>query len=163
MVPNQVLYQAELLPVIYGAPERSRTHNLLIRSQTLYPIELRAHYIDCYFLYCEKNFSRKKNWCRGPESNRYGSHLPQDFKSCASASSATPALCEKWSGRRDSNPRPQPWQGCILPLNYFRIIMRVKGVEPPRLAAPDPKSGASANSATPAFMVSHAGFEPATL
>ena len=41
--------------------------------------------------------------------------------------------------------------------------MRVKGVEPPRLAAPDPKSGASANSATPAFMVSHAGFEPATL
>ena len=29
--------------------------------------------------------------CRGPESNRYGSHLPQDFKSCASASSATPA------------------------------------------------------------------------
>ena len=35
------LYQNELLPV-YGAPERSRTPNLLIRSQTLYPIELRA-------------------------------------------------------------------------------------------------------------------------
>ncbi|CAF0704857.1 hypothetical protein MPNT_710003 [Candidatus Methylacidithermus pantelleriae] len=42
MVPNQVLYQAELLPDFIGAPERSRTHNLLIRSQTLYPIELRA-------------------------------------------------------------------------------------------------------------------------
>ena len=42
MVPNHVLYQAELLPV-HGAPERSRTPNLLIRSQTLYPIELRAH------------------------------------------------------------------------------------------------------------------------
>ena len=28
--------------VNYGAPDRSRTHNLLIRSQTLYPIELRA-------------------------------------------------------------------------------------------------------------------------
>ena len=42
LVPNQVLYQAELLPE-YGAPERSRTHNLLIRSQTLYPIELQAH------------------------------------------------------------------------------------------------------------------------
>ncbi len=41
MVPNHVLYQAELLPV-NGAPERSRTPNLLIRSQTLYPIELRA-------------------------------------------------------------------------------------------------------------------------
>ncbi len=39
-----MLYQAELLPEMkkYGAPGRSRTHNLLIRSQTLYPIELRA-------------------------------------------------------------------------------------------------------------------------
>ena len=26
-----------------------------------------------------------------------------------------------WSGRRDSNPRPQPWQGCALPLSYTRI------------------------------------------
>ena len=42
LVPNQVLYQAELHPDIYGAPDRSRTHNLLIRSQTLYPIELLA-------------------------------------------------------------------------------------------------------------------------
>src|SRR5690606_11201634 len=25
-----------------------------------------------------------------------------------------------WSGRRDSNPRPQPWQGCALPLSYTR-------------------------------------------
>ena len=29
--------------------------------------------------------------CRRPESNRYGRLVPQDFKSCASASSATPA------------------------------------------------------------------------
>ena len=29
-----------------------------------------------------------------------------------------------WSGRRDSNPRPQPWQGCALPLSYARIIFR---------------------------------------
>ncbi len=26
-----------------------------------------------------------------------------------------------WSGRRDSNPRPQPWQGCALPLSYARF------------------------------------------
>ena len=26
----------------------------------------------------------------------------------------------KWSGRWDSNPRPQPWQGCALPLSYAR-------------------------------------------
>src|SRR3954454_2774031 len=25
-----------------------------------------------------------------------------------------------WSGRRDSNPRPQPWQGYALPLSYAR-------------------------------------------
>ena len=31
--------------------------------------------------------------------------------------------------------------------------MRVKGLEPPRLAAPEPKSGASANFATPAYVV----------
>jgi hypothetical protein len=27
---------------------------------------------------------------------------------------------KSWSGRRDSNPRPQPWQGCALPLSYAR-------------------------------------------
>src|ERR1051325_12236231 len=26
-----------------------------------------------------------------------------------------------WSGRRDSNPRRQPWQGCTLPLSYSRV------------------------------------------
>ena len=48
LVPNQVLYQAELHPDIifflkYGAPWEIRTPGLLIRSQTLYPAELRAH------------------------------------------------------------------------------------------------------------------------
>ena len=92
-----------------------------------------------------------------------------------------------WSERRDLNPRPSPWQGGVLPLNYVRIdllfyikkcrlhdlntrpsdyksdalptelsrllsIMRVKGVEPPRREALDPKSSASANSAKPANM-----------
>ena len=28
-----------------------------------------------------------------------------------------------WSGRRDSNPRPSPWQGDALPLNYFRTTV----------------------------------------
>ena len=94
----------------------------MIRSQVLYPIEL---------------------WvpkCRESESNRYGDHSPQDFKSCASASSATPACycCffhKVWhspyeSGRRGSNPRPPPWQGDVLPLNYFREWCRLKDSNP---------------------------------
>ncbi len=28
---------------------------------------------------------------------------------------------KNWSGRRGSNSRPPPWQGGVLPLNYFRI------------------------------------------
>ncbi len=26
-----------------------------------------------------------------------------------------------WSGKRDSNPRPQPWQGCALPAELFPL------------------------------------------
>ncbi len=29
---------------------------------------------------------------------------------------------KKWSGRRDSNSRPSPWQGDALPLSHFRKI-----------------------------------------
>ena len=31
------------------------------------------------------------------------------------------AMPPYWSGRRDSNSRPPPWQGDALPLSYFRI------------------------------------------
>src|SRR5947209_8625858 len=46
-----------------------------------------------------------------------------------------------WSGRRDSNPRPQPWQGCALPLSYARSAgkdgdsARPEGAANRRLAA----------------------------
>ena len=50
----------------------------MIRSQTLYPAELRAR-----------------------ARNKYGK-------------------VEEWSGRRDSNPRPSPWQGDALPLSHVR-------------------------------------------
>ena len=38
-----------------------------------------------------------------------------------------------WSGRRDSNPRPQPWQGCALPLSYTRILTGSGPCRPPLL------------------------------
>ena len=37
-----------------------------------------------------------------------------------------PHVCfypKNWSGRRDSNSRPQPWQGCALPLSYARSAL----------------------------------------
>ena len=34
---------------------------------------------------------------------------------------------QNWSGKRDLNPRLQPWQGCTLPLSYSRsIFFRIK-------------------------------------
>ena len=49
----------------------------------------------------------------------------------------------RWSGRRDLNPRPSPWQGDALPLRHFRLsdhpttargtstLPRLRGVCPP--------------------------------
>ena len=138
-----------------GAPGRSRIHNLLIRSQMLYPIELRAH-----------------NIITGAENrNRTGTVVTYRRILSPVRLPVPPPRHNNWSGRRDSNPRPRPWQGRystteLLPHQYK---VRVKGVEPPRPKALDPKSSVSASSATPAIyisimkMVSHAGFEPATL
>ena len=51
--------------------------------------------------------------------------IPRDFKSLASTDSAIRARLiqkqnVKWSGKRESNSRHQPWQGCALPLSYSR-------------------------------------------
>ena len=37
------------VPII-GAPDKNRTRNLLVRSQTLYPVELQAHIWLHYYL-----------------------------------------------------------------------------------------------------------------
>ncbi len=73
--------------------------------------------------------------------------VPRDFKSLASTDFATRAENDepvmhlvasrhrpldarfdtdpekKRSGKRDSNPRPQPWQGCALPTELFPQVM----------------------------------------
>ena len=53
------------------------------------------------------------------------------------------ALCA--SGKRDSNSRPQPWQGCALPTELFphRPYVKRRRLELPRLAALPPQSSAS--------------------
>ena len=60
----------------------------------------------------------------GLEPAHLSTHAPE---TCASTNSATWAsfcasvscLFNKWSGKRDSDPRPQPWQGCALPTELF--------------------------------------------
>lgn len=45
--------------------------------------------------------------------------------------------------------RGKNYQRCRL----YKEVVRERGLEPPRLAAPDPKSGASANFAIPAMSI----------
>ena len=63
-------------------------------------------------------------WRRRPDLNRrwrFCRPLPYHL-------ATSPYLC--WSGRRDLNPRLQPWQGCTLPLSYSRSTKRRFTVEP---------------------------------
>ena len=56
------------------------------------------------------------------------------------------------------------WRSTTEPLPQKEFLVQMKGVEPPRLSALDPKSSASANFATSALllflMAGIAGFEP---
>ena len=51
---------------------------------------------------------------------------------CLNLLATPPRLQLYWSGRRDSNPRPPPWQGGILPLNYFRSAQILPPFSPSR-------------------------------
>ena len=68
-------------------------------------------------------------WCRGPESNRYGCFQPTDFKSVASASSATPAVSNCWLMERVMGIEPtwSAWKAGALPLSYTRIMQSGAG------------------------------------
>ena len=55
------------------------------------------------------------------------------------------------SGKRDSDPRPQPWQGCALPTELFPLIKLSEEEEtrtPTSQLTLPPQSSASTNSAT---------------
>ena len=59
---------------------------------------------------------------------------------------------KKKSGKRDSDPRPQPWQGCALPTELFPLINNNKSEEeetrtPTTQLSLPPQSSASTNSA----------------
>jgi hypothetical protein len=53
--------------------------------------------------------------------------LPARRRGSSSASEASrsmPRRQKKWSGRRDSNPRPSPWQGDALPTEPLPLVIR---------------------------------------
>ncbi len=122
---------------------RSRTYALLGRpgsqpSATLHPDSAhRCTWRTGLWMLGEpkrsaRNIGRKhRNWRRGPGSNRrikvlQTSPLPLGYRATASWSETIPARpggeAAIWSGRRDLNPRPSPWQGDALPLSYSRLV-----------------------------------------
>ena len=58
-----------------------------------------------------------------------------------------------WSGRRDSNSRPSPWQGDALPLSHFRLfdekLVEGDGFEPSKAVLTDLQSAPFGRSGTP--------------
>ena len=65
----------------------------------------------------------------GIEPARPKTHAPE---TCASTNFATRAILLSLtilslmilkSGKRDSNSRPQPWQGCALPTELFPLLL----------------------------------------
>ena len=45
VIKEVFINQSNISSLSIGAPARSRTQNLLVRSQALYPIELQAHFL----------------------------------------------------------------------------------------------------------------------
>ena len=61
-----------------------------------------------------------------------------------------------WSGRRDSNSRPSPWQGDALPLSHFRtlfikLMVEGGGFEPPKAQLTDLQSAPFGHSGIPRY------------
>ena len=67
------------------------------------------------------------------------------------------------SGKRDSNSRPQPWQGCALPTELFPQNVKRMRLELTRhkLSLP-PQSSASTNSAISPTRQKSVNFVPKT-
>ena len=64
---------------------------------------------------CTPREARQRAQLAARQSNRLG--MPKWIKPLSIRE-------ENWSGRRDSNPRPRPWQGRALPLSYARAPIR---------------------------------------
>ena len=85
---NRAQKNTERVGVYNGAPGRIRTYNLLIRSQMLYPIELRAHRgnnttpfffrMQAFFIKIRKNYqiTPRPTFIYPPKNDGQGLRLP---------------------------------------------------------------------------------------
>jgi hypothetical protein len=66
--------------------------------------------------------SNRPTWICNPVHNRFAIAPSHTAKFVCCAVNKKPRKNRgflKWSGKRDSNSRPQPWQGCALPAELF--------------------------------------------
>ena len=112
--PRLPAWEASILPLNYSRTEKmnmwSGRRDLNPRLQPWQGCTLPLSYSRLMASDCG-NF-----WRRNPDSNwsievLQTSALPLGY-----------SALRFWSGRRDLNPRLQPWQGCTLPLSYSRSV-----------------------------------------
>ena len=87
---------------LFGVRERIRTPDTLVRSQVLYPAELHTRITNICFM---SRYRLHHNQYAADRDRTGTMSPPRDFKSRASASSATAASKRP---ERGSNPRPPP-------------------------------------------------------
>jgi hypothetical protein len=140
------------LPVQTGAPlgaRVARCGNGRCERPTSAPRRAQAGWES----FREISFYRVKPCYGGPacypgQENKSGILLPRKRCFCYPKMRIRPKSSDLraiWSGRRDSNPRPRPWQGRALPLSYTRI-REIGGTEAPATARAMPNAARECNS-----------------
>ena len=114
-------YYKLVLLSVYGGGTRSRTeiHGFAIRCIANLPFRHSAKYFIILL-----NFYLKVVWSGKQDLHPVGAPVATTWVRNLTnrKDSAFTSKFKTWSGKRDSNSRPQPWQGCALPLSYSRII-----------------------------------------
>ena len=107
---------------IFGGGTRSRTeiHGFAIRCIANLPFRHSAKYFIILL-----NFYLKVVWSGKQDLHPVGAPVATTWVRNLTnrKDSAFTSKFKTWSGKRDSNSRPQPWQGCALPLSYSRIMI----------------------------------------
>ncbi len=117
-----------------GEPTGIRTPDTRLRRPLLYPTELWTHICPtCLYKKLERMMRIELTL-----SAWKAEVLPLNY------------IRKIWSGRRDSNSRPSPWQGDALPLSHFRMYMvEGDGFEPSKAVLTDLQSAPFGRSGTP--------------